>query len=214
MEWDSLKFPGWAIVIWEVLRLALDIMGALPFISGFWEGDNLVAKSWSLVFADPSHLSILVLALGLSLILISKLMRRETGIETVHDGTDDPTSPTATSSLITRGDTEHMEAVTSTSLNDLDKPDYEEQDWKDEWPIYQLAYLWYDRQYPRRTEWKKKMPIQVEDKWDELRLAVNKGDLSPSGIRNGRVYISRDEIRRYAYEQGENPPFLFPEERE
>ncbi len=90
------------------------------------------------------------------------------------------------------------------------------EDSRDEWPIYQVAFLWHGKEPPTIQEhWQAMNPLVWSTK-ELLHEAVENGELvvSREYWASGGVtrFVSRDKLRHYAESIGEKPKFLFPEE--
>lgn len=95
--------------------------------------------------------------------------------------------------------------------------DYHKEDKRDEWPIYQVAFLWHGYEPPVIKRHWDEMNRDIQDRKNMLHAAVDRDELSPSREKrypNGVTrYVSREELRRFCEARDERPPFLFPEER-
>lgn len=95
--------------------------------------------------------------------------------------------------------------------------DFKKHDSRDEWPIYQIAFLWHGFEPPPVTRHWQQMNSDIEATKDMLHSAVEAGNLTTNRVkqRTGGLtrYISREELTRFCEERAEKPPFLFPNER-
>lgn len=94
---------------------------------------------------------------------------------------------------------------------------------RDEWAIYEAAFLWHGYAPPPISLHQQVMPDPVQRTKRMLHDAANSNALSPaadSGLRlrnvmvHGTRYVSRVELRRFATSIGQRPRFLFPEDDE
>ena len=93
---------------------------------------------------------------------------------------------------------------------------------RNEWAIYEAAFLWHGFVPPPMSVHEQVMPEPVRQTKAMLHDAVNSGALTPSidgGIRmrnvmvHGTRYVSRPELRRFAISIEQRPRFLFPEDK-
>jgi hypothetical protein len=94
---------------------------------------------------------------------------------------------------------------------------YANEDQLNEWPIYQVAFLWHGKAPLTVMEHWNLMTREIGDTKKMLHDAVDAGKLRitrveyyPSGFTR---YVSRAELRRLCATQGYVPAFLFPEKR-
>jgi hypothetical protein len=107
--------------------------------------------------------------------------------------------------------------------NNLNPINYQRVDQENEWPVYEIAYLWneYDpppiKQFMYKNNHDGIEDLEVEKTFEKLWQAIKEEQLSVhnEGSRSGVGYktISRDELERYCEEQGLRPKFLFKDER-
>lgn len=92
---------------------------------------------------------------------------------------------------------------------------------RNEWAIYEAAFLWHSFIPPPMSVHEQVMPEPVRQTKAMLHDAVNSGALMPSidgGIRmrnvmvHGTRYVSRPELRRFAISIEQRPRFLFPDD--
>lgn len=105
----------------------------------------------------------------------------------------------------------------------LPKPvtNWAEEHSRNEWAIYEAAFLWHGYAPPPMALHQQVMPDPVRQTKRMLHDAANAGALSPAvddglKVRNvmvhGTRYVSRIELRRFAESIGQRPRFLFPED--
>lgn len=111
-------------------------------------------------------------------------------------------------------DMKRRELPAGTSLPEID---FEKEDKREEWPIYQVAFLTNGYEPPTIKRHWGEMNRDIQDTKNMLHAAVNRDELMPSRVKqypNGVTrYVDREELRRFFRERGERPAFLFPDER-
>lgn len=99
--------------------------------------------------------------------------------------------------------------------------DWAEEYARNEWAIYEAAFLWHGFAPPPASLHERVMPEAVQRTKRMLHDAANANALTPAideGLRMrsvmvyGTRYVSRPELRRFAAAIGQWPRFLFPEE--
>jgi len=95
--------------------------------------------------------------------------------------------------------------------------DFEKKDQHNEWPIYQVAYLWYGFEPPNVAEHFFMMTGDIATKKMELHLAVDTGRLQTSRtytfVGGLTRYVTRKDLVAYAKANEDKPKFLFKELR-
>lgn len=100
--------------------------------------------------------------------------------------------------------------------------DWAEEYARNEWAIYEAAFLWHGYAPPPITLHERVMPEPVRRTKLMLHDAANSNALTPAvddgvRVRNVMVYgtrhVSRFELRRFATSIGQRPRFLFPEDQ-
>lgn len=101
--------------------------------------------------------------------------------------------------------------------------DWESEYARNEWAIYEAAFLWHGFVPPPMALHEHVMPEPVQRTKLMLHDAVNSNALTPAvdggvRVRNVMVYgtrhVARPELRRFATSIGQRPRFLFPEDDE
>ena len=93
-----------------------------------------------------------------------------------------------------------------------------EEDKRDEWKIYEVAFLWHGKEPPGTVSHFVKMTREIENTKEKLHDAVNKGQLTISReikYSDGSLtrYATRKDLRSFAESIDQYPAFLFPEKR-
>ncbi len=96
---------------------------------------------------------------------------------------------------------------------------FDEEDTRDEWLIYQVAFLWHGLNPPLQHAHWDLMTREIEDTKRMLHNAVDDGMLSVSRetrTTDGGItrYVTRDELKKFADSIGQKPAFLFKETRD
>jgi hypothetical protein len=90
---------------------------------------------------------------------------------------------------------------------------YSKEDDRNEWLVYQAAFLWFDCEPPPIRAHFYQMTRDIEEIKLELHDAIDKGTLNMTRETGSGRFVSREELKKFALSRGEKPKFLFPEER-
>ncbi|MDC6367187.1 MULTISPECIES: hypothetical protein [Flavobacteriaceae] len=127
---------------------------------------------------------------------------------------------TSNSGNITAIGGDNSGSITNTVINnnDLSKVDYMEEDKRNEWMVYEVAFLWHDYEPPGIEAHFVKMTRKIEETKNMLHQEIGKGELTMSKeyiVPNVGVtrYLTRNALIDYCVRKEYKPKFLFPNER-
>ena len=101
---------------------------------------------------------------------------------------------------------------------ELQKVNFPEEDQRNEWKIYEVAFLWHDYEPPASEAHFNKMTRKVEETKAMLHLAAEEGELLLSreiSIENVGLtrFVSRQSLIEFCNKNNYQPAFLFPSAR-
>lgn len=105
----------------------------------------------------------------------------------------------------------------SGTIGDVSSVNYAIEDSRAEWRVYEVAFLWHDREPPGVAGHFEAMTRDIEETKALLHNAIQDGRLPM--IREERSstgftrWVSRDDLVAFAESLGEKPKFLFHDER-
>lgn len=110
---------------------------------------------------------------------------------------------------------EIKEKYQNSNYPDLKKLDWNKEARCEEWPVYQVAFLWYGFEPPTIRDHWALMNRDIQDMKHLLHNSINDGKLKTSRIslnQNGKIickYVGRRNLIEFANSRGEKPDFLF-----
>lgn len=107
--------------------------------------------------------------------------------------------------------------INTGSVDYSKKIDYVKEDQRNEWKIYEVAFLWNEMEPPGTPAHFQEMSREIEAIKEQLHAAVDRGELKVSreirGAGGLTRWVKRDALVAFALARGERPKFLFPEAR-
>lgn len=105
----------------------------------------------------------------------------------------------------------------SGNVGNVTSINYAKEDQKNEWRVYEVAFLWHDEVPPGVAGHFEKMSRDVEETKillhraiEDERLPVLREEQYSNGITR---WVSREELKKFALSEEVKPKFLFPNER-